>query len=161
MILAAARDPVSDFLKANWWALPVFVVLWGWFIISLVARLSGWSLLAERYRANAPSEGEQWRFQSVQMRYMSHYNNCLTFGADAQGLYIGMFFLLRAGHPPLLIPWGDLEIQPNKRFFVNGYDLRFRQVPDVYMWVRQSLGEKILRASQGSGGGIRTAPPIG
>ena len=161
MILAAAHDPVSDFLRANPWVLPVFVVLWGWFIISLVARLSGWSQLAGSYRANSPFQGETWRFQSVQMRYLSHYNNCLTFGADAQGLYIAMFFFLRAGHPPLFIPWEELEIRPDKRFFVNGYELRFRQVSGVYMWVRQPLGEKILRASQGSAGGIRTAPPIG
>ncbi|MBZ5646243.1 MAG: hypothetical protein LAN37_03350 [Acidobacteriia bacterium] len=161
IIATAAKGPVDEFLRANPWVIPLFVVAWGWLVISLVARLSGWSLLAERYGANAPFEGEKWYFQSVQMRYLSHYNNCLTFGGNAQGLYVAMFFLLRAGHPPLLIPWEELEIEPKKRFFVTGYELRFRQVPGVYMWVWAKLGEKIVRASQNRVPGVRLAPQIG
>ncbi len=161
MILAAARDPVGDFLKANPWVIPLFFVALWVLVGTVVGRLSGWYLLAERYRANTPFQGETWPFQSAQMRYQSHYNNCLTFGADPQGLSIAMLFILRAGHPPLFIPWGELELQPNRRLFVRGYELRFRQVPGVYMWVWAKLGEKIARASQGSAGGIRTAPPIG
>ncbi len=160
MILAAARDPVGEFLKANPWIFPLFFVALWVLVGTVVGRWSGWYSLAERYRANTTFQGETWRFQSAQMRYLSHYNNCLTFGADPQGLSIAMFFILRAGHPPLFIPWGELELQPNRRLFVSGYELRFRQVPGVYMWVWAKLGEKILRASQG-GGGIRTAPPIG
>lgn len=163
MILAAiaARGPVDAWLRANPWIIPVFVLAWGWFVINGVARLSGWSRLAEQYRANQPFQGEKWRFQSVQMRYLSHYNNCVTFGADFQGLYIAMFFLVRPGHPPLLIPWEELEIRPKQRFFMTGYELSFPRVPGVIMWVTPRLGEKIVRAARERGPGIRVAPQIG
>ncbi len=161
MMLAAAPDPVGDFLKANWWVFPVFFVALWWLVNNLIGRVSGWARLAEVYRATAPFQGTKWFFQSAQMRYLSHYNGCLTFGANEQGMYAAGWGPFRAGAAPLLVPWGDLEIRPEKRWLIAGYGLRFRQAPDVPMWVRQSLGDKIVQASQGSGGGIRAAPPIG
>ncbi len=162
MILAlAARGPVETWLQHNLWVIPIFVVAWGWFLIQSIARISGWSRLAEQYRANQPFQGEKWRFQSVQMRYLSHYNNCVTFGTDFQGLYIAMMFIVRPGHPPLLIPWEELEIRPKQRFFTNGHELSFPRVPGVTMWVLPRLGEKIVRAARERGPGLRVAPQIG
>ena len=163
MIIAAiaAKGPVDAWLRANPWIIPVFVLAWGWFVVNGIARLSGWSRLAEQYRATQPFQGERWRFQSIQMRYLSHYNNCVTFGADLQGLYIAMFFVVRAGHPPLLIPWQDLEIRPKTRWGFGGYELSFPRVPGVTMWVIPKLGEKIVRAAQERGSGLRMTPQIG
>ena len=160
-IAFAARGPVDAWLRANPWVIPLFVVAWGWLVTAGIARLSGWSRLAELYRATQPFEGEKWRFQSIRMRYLSHYNNCLTFGADAQGLYIAMLFLLRAGHPPLLIPWSELEIRPKDYFLMGGYELSFPRVPGITVWVRRDLGEKIARAAGQGSSGVRVAPPIG
>ena len=162
MIIAAvaAKGPVEAWLRDNPWVIPIFVVAWGWMITQGVARISGWSRLAEQYRATQPFQGEKWRFQSVQMRYLSHYNNCVTFGADFQGLYIAMLFLL-PGHPKLLIPWEELEIRPKERFIMGGYELSFPRVPGVTMWVMRRLGEKIVRAARERGPGIRVAPQIG
>jgi hypothetical protein len=126
-----------------------------------VARLSGWARLAEQYRATQPFVGETWRFQSVQMRYLTHYNNCVTFGADPQGLYVSVFFLIAPGHSPLLVPWGELELQPKRYFGVFGYELRFVRAPGIFMWVRGGLGEKIAVAAKARGGGLRMAPQIG
>lgn len=161
MLALAAKDPVDAFIRANPWVFPVFFVLLWCVVGYVVSRFSGWSELAERYRAQAPFEGEVWRFQSAQMRYMMNYNNCLTFGASSEGLYLATLFLFRLGHPPLLVPWGELEIQQEKRFFFVGYTLRFRQVPGVRMWVRAKLGERIVEASRSRAGGVRLAPQIG
>lgn len=161
MIAFASKGPVDELIRANPWIIPVFVVCWFWLIAAFIARLSGWSQLAERYPANAPSQGPTWRFQSAIMRYGSHFNNCLTFAADPQGLHIAMFVLLRLEHPPILVPWGELTIEPKRRWMMDGYEMRFRQCPGVFMWVRQELGSKIVRASQEAGTGLRLAPQIG
>ncbi len=159
--LFAKPDPVGDLLRAYPWVIPLFVVFWIWLITNLIARLSGWSALAEHYRANGPFEGVKWTFQSVQMRYLTHYNNALTFGASPQGLYMAVLFIVRPGHPPLLVPWEELQIQAKKRWMVMGYELRFRQTPGVYMWVRAQLGDKILLAAQTNRSGVWMAPQIG
>ncbi len=160
MIAVFARDPVDTFIRTYPWVIPAFIVFI-WFVVGyLVARISGWATLADYYRAVEEFQGETWRFQRVQMRYLSHYNNCVTFGTNVAGLYSAMFFLLRLGHPPLFIRWDELEIQPKRRFLMMGYELRFRQAPGVLMWVMSRTGARIFSASPKSGS-VRMAPQIG
>lgn len=162
MIAFAVRpDPVGDFLRVNlWWAVPLFVAGTFWVSMHFAAWLTGWSELAARYRTDVPFEGETWRFQSAQTRYMSHYNGCLTYGANLQGLYVSTWFVFRVAHPALLIPWHELQMNPQRRWLIEGYEIRFTQVPDVFLWIRKSLGERIQAASKRSSG-IVTASPIG
>jgi hypothetical protein len=161
MIAFAARpDPVGNFIAANPWVIPLFMVGVWWLSLQLVARVSGWSLLAERYRAEMPFEGQKWRFQSAQMRYMSHYNGCLTVGANMQGLYLATWFLFRIAHQPLFIPWNDLTMTPKRRWLFPGYELRFNQVSGVFIWIQKSLGDRLQAASK-STFGYATVPPIG
>lgn len=164
MIIAAA-DPMGDFLSRNPWVLAVlfpvfFVTLWV-VILNFIGKVSGWASLAERYRLADPFQGETWSFQSAQMRYLSHYNGCLTFGASAQGMYAAGWGPFRIGAASLLVPWGELTIAEKKRWLMPGYELRFHQCPDVYMWIWPKLGERLLSASSQGGSGIRMAPPIG
>ena len=81
-----------------------FVFLWtivSWFI----ALLSGWRLLAQRFRTKRSSFTRQkWYMQSARTRFGTHYNGCLTIGADAAGLYLAPMLMFRSGHPPLFIP---------------------------------------------------------
>ncbi len=165
MMVAAAADPIGDFFNKNAWVFAVifpvfFVALWV-AILNLIGKVSGWAALAERYRATAPFQGETWLFQSAQMRYMTNYNGCLTFGADEQGMYAAGWGPFRIGAPPLLVSWGELEISEKRRWFFPGYELHFRQCPDITMWVRSGLGQKLLQASRQPVSGIRMAPPIG
>ena len=165
MTFALAADPVGDFLKQNPWVIGViapafFVILW-YVILNVVGRTSGWSSLAEHYRTSELFQGETWRFQSARMRYLSNYNGCLTFGAGMQGMFAAGWGPFRIGAPPLLVPWGELTIRPKKLWLMPGYELRFQQSPDVFMWVRESLGENLLRFSGKDVSGIRMAQPIG
>ncbi len=162
MIAFAARpDPIADFFRVNlWWVMPLFVAATFWVSMHFAAWLSGWSDLAARYRTDVPFEGEKWRFQSAQTRYMSRYNGCLTFGANLQGVYVAPLLFFRVAHPALLIPWHELQMSPQRRWLVMGYEMRFAQVPGVFLWVCKSLGDRIQAASR-AGGGIVTASPIG
>lgn len=64
-----------------------FVTLWC--AIGLVlSRVSGWSLLARRFRTDSRFGGRTWKWQSARMRWSCNYNNCLTFGSGVGPVYV-------------------------------------------------------------------------
>ena len=135
-----------------------FIFLWPvilapsiWILVTFViSSMGGWSLLAKAYLAQADTlDGESWRFQSVHMRWGTNYNNCVTVRANALGLGLSVIWLLRIGHPPLLIPWSDITIHRVKRsrFFPSWIELRFRSEPSIPVRVNNKLFSKILDSS--------------
>ena len=85
-----------------------------------LSRLSGWSLLARRFRASEPFSGESWSWQSASLRWGIHYNNCLTIGASPEALYLSvtpLFRFLSLFTPPLRVPWREIEVRTGKAFF--------------------------------------------
>jgi hypothetical protein len=139
---------VNDF--AQWW--PALFVPSIFILVSfLIARIGGWSLLARVYPAQSDTlDGETWRFQSIQMRWSTNYGNCVTVRTNPLGLGFSVLFLLRLGHPPLLIPWSDITVHRRKRsrFFPSWVELRFRLEPSVPIRVNDKLFAKIMKASE-------------
>jgi hypothetical protein len=62
--------------------------------------------------------GPTWGLQSARMRWSSHYGTCLNVGADAAGLKLSIFSLLRPAHPPLFIPWGEISVARRRNFLL-------------------------------------------
>jgi len=140
---------VNDYLQL-WPALFVPSI---WILVSFViARMGGWSLLAKVYPAQGPStlDGETWRFQSIQMRWATNYGNCVTIRANPFGLGFSVLFLLRIGHPSLLIPWSDITVHRlrRSRFFPSLVEFRFRLEPSVPIRLNDKLFSKIMKASE-------------
>lgn len=130
---------------------PVFFVgLWV-FVLFLIARLGGWSRLAEYYQTQTRFEGQIWRFRSGRFRWAS-YNGCLTLGANDRGLYLAVFPLFRVGHPPLFIPWYDITTEEKKAFLTTYLEFRFAKAPSVTLRIPRSLGDTIVSK--------RTAAPL-
>ncbi|MBM4305898.1 MAG: hypothetical protein FJ115_07405 [Deltaproteobacteria bacterium] len=123
----------------------VFIVIIGFLAVLffLIGRISGWSTLANFYRFSGGFIGQQWRFQSAQLRWYIGYNNCLTIGANESGLFLSVFFLLRIGHPSLFIPWGDVNVTMKKGTWGKYAELRFRQAPAIPFRMSGKLSEKI------------------
>jgi hypothetical protein len=89
-----------------------FAVLWA-LVCFIIAAVTGWRALSRRFSCpKGTFHGETWSFRSARMRFLSHYGNCLTFGADESGLYMSVFPIFRVGHPPLLIPWAEVAVAP-------------------------------------------------
>ena len=131
------------------------VILVCWVSISyVIAHIGGWFGLARFYRFSGAFLGERWRFQSAQMRWKVGYNNCLTVGASQEGLYLSVMFILRFGHPPLFVPWGDVSVNVIKGFFYPVLEFRFQQVPAIPLRVSERLGQKI-RGSTGPSWPVR------
>ena len=124
----------------------LFVATWIFtgFVVSLTG---GWRNLGQRYRTDALPPGNARRFQSGRMRASMHYNNALTIGSDGRGLFVAMPAMFRIGHPPLLIPWSEIEAQSTRRLFGNGIRFVFLRVPGVYLEVSERLGQPLLQAA--------------
>jgi len=119
-----------------------FVALWV-AICLVIAQVGGWAELARHYRATNPFQGERWRFRSARMRLNGHYNNCLTVGANIQGLYLSTMFLFRVGHPPLFIPWPDISVTKGKTLWWSYTEFRFIQTPSVWLRFYGKLQEQV------------------
>ncbi|HEX4129980.1 MAG TPA: hypothetical protein VHZ24_08045 [Pirellulales bacterium] len=90
------------------WFLPGFPLFWCAMLVVL-ARAGGWAALARRYRRLGAPQGKRLAMQSARFGWID-YNRCLTFWIAADGLYLSVWPMFRAGHPPLLLPWTSLEL---------------------------------------------------
>ena len=104
------------------WLLPLALIpamIAGMFVA--IASVGGWSRLAERYRAERePFDGPRWTSSFLEIGWCG-YNGCVIYRVAPEGLYIAVWAIL-VGHPPLLIPWGDirvLEERPSRWWFAS------------------------------------------
>lgn len=131
---------------------PIFFVAMWVFVLQLIARLGGWSRLAESYQTYTRFEGQLWRFRSGRFGW-ANYNGCLTLGANHEGLYLAVLPLFRVGHPPLFIPWYDITTTEQTGFLNTSLDFKFTKAPTVRVRLPRTLGETIISK--------RTAAPYG
>ena len=88
------------------------------FLISLA---SGWFSLSRRFRRQSEPYGETKTagplFYTIYMRGWIHYNGAIRLVAASDALYASALFLVRPGHPPLRIPWNEIQIGRTRFFF--------------------------------------------
>ncbi|MEN6622881.1 MAG: hypothetical protein ABFD50_15190 [Smithella sp.] len=123
-----------------------FIGIW-LFVCFILSRVSGWDRLASKYQNDGTFNGKRWHFRSCRMNGYVNYNGCLTFGASSAGLYMKVLPLFRFHHPPLLIPWSEIQEKKEKGTMFNYQELTFTSVPTVRLSLLESLGEKLLSAS--------------
>lgn len=134
-----------------------FVGLWVG-VSALISLAGGWWGLAKRYRTERTFPAHKRSLQRGQMRAGTGYNGVLTLASDAEGLYLGVMFLFRVAHPPLFIPWSEIEIEEPKRwlFFLVQ---RLRLGPDrIPLQLRERLAQFLLSerpVSESQRNGIR------
>ena len=88
------------------------------FLISLA---SGWFSLSRRFKRQSEPYGETKTagplFYTIYMRGWIHYHGGVRLTAASDALYASVLFLLRVGHPPLRIPWSEIQFGRAKFFF--------------------------------------------
>ena len=138
--MADANHPVLFLLLAT--------VLW--LAVSLVmAYLGGWQTLATYYRAPGPFHGKQWHFSSASIRLVT-YHNCLTLGANTQGVFISVWLPFRFRHAPLFVPWSEIDsvercsktVRPTVRF-------HFRRTPSATLGISLELARAMISETHG------------
>lgn len=131
---------------------PLFVAVWIGSMY-LIAFAGGWRDLARVYRSDLPMElAHEWRNRGGQMRNTTRYNGCLNLGANSIGLRLSLWSLFRPGHPPLFIPWTDIQATPVRGMFFEMLEFSFARVPGVTLKVRRELGEEVWRTGHGAQG---------
>ncbi len=115
-----------------------------WFVTARIVSAMGWQKLAKVYGSEKECEGTRWSMQSAKVGSAS-YNGCLTIGANYDGLYLSILFILRPWHPPIFIPWSDISAKEAKRSMLLGdlCVLTFSRAPGLEVVLRKKLAEKI------------------
>jgi len=124
----------------------VLLVISLWILVCiLVSAIGGWRELAKDYRADFPFEGKKFRMKSGRMRWGTNYTACINFGANKMGLYLSMALFLRIGHPPLFIPWPDVEREETKQYqLIKTVRLKFPKHPNIPLFISKRLAERIF-----------------
>ena len=117
-----------------------------------ISWISGWSLLARRFRATEPWRGESWRWQSARLRGWCGYNNCLRVGANPQLLSLSVIMPFGFFHSPLQIPWNEIEVEMGKACFGLYDTAQFRIGTQERVTVR-IYGKLVNRVREAAGPG--------
>jgi hypothetical protein len=128
-----------------------FLLLWS-AVALLISWIGGWSSLAQHFRHTGRFSGPRWYFQSAGMRWHTGYRNCLTVGANHEGLYLSILFLFRIRHPPLFIPWNEISVSRKWSLFYLGpfVEMRLGRELGIPLRVRRRLGDNLKEAAGGS-----------
>src|SRR5262245_26166109 len=127
-----------------WRFFPLFFAALWLSISLLLSWIGGWQKLAGSYSANQKITGVRFWMNSAGMRWGVSYRGCVNLGAAPEGLFLSVFPLFRAGHPPLLIPWADISISRVKWIFMETARLEFREVPDVPLFISLKLAIRVF-----------------
>lgn len=139
---SASFDPKYFFIL-----FPVGFALFWMLICQLLSKLSGWKKLAQKYTSTKTSNFNISHFGSCKMG-LTNYNNCVKYGSDYMGLFIGVWMIFKMGHPDLYIPYQDIKVG-----VINGKFLKYVEfqigAENISMKVLYKTAKKITNASQG------------
>jgi hypothetical protein len=123
--------------------LAYFLFVW---LIALffISHISGWQRLAERFRYQGEFTGRLWKWRNGRLRWSSHYGNILILGANREGLYLSVLALFSAYHPPLFLPWSEIEVRQRQYFFFEQTGLILGRDAQIPLWISRRLANEIL-----------------
>jgi hypothetical protein len=106
--------------------IPVMLVAFWVLVIGVVAELGGWGELGRLYpepRGLVRAPVRSFRTASLDLRrgwfpLPTNYGSCIVMELSQAGLHLRTWLPFRFRHPPLLIPWGQIErAEPGTLFF--------------------------------------------
>lgn len=129
---------------------PIFIAaLWVAMCFGL-SHFGGWRDLSRHYLAGSRFHGRRLHFQGAQFAGWVGYNGAFTPGADSMGLYLSVWPIFRIAHPPLYVPWSEIETSVQERRFVSVVTFRFAASPETRMRTTLRLAGRLAELSSGS-----------
>jgi hypothetical protein len=107
-----------------------------------------WQQLAVTYGYKDKFVGQTWKFQYAAIN-RSEYKNSMTVGINSTGLYLAPFALFRTGHPPILMPWAELQIEEERTWAATMYALRPNSRPQIKIQITDDLFKKLETSAGG------------
>jgi hypothetical protein len=113
----------------------------------MISLFSGWSMLSRRFREQSEPYGETKSagpyFYTVYMRFWGHYSGIICMTAAEDALYLSVLFLFRIGHPPLCIPWKEIQISSTKCFWRTYIVLTLGEQERIPMRISERMARKL------------------
>jgi hypothetical protein len=110
-----------------------FPLLWTG-IVMFLSRASGWHGLAQRFACPVAPAGETHSAQSAMFGW-ARYKSTVTVTIADQGVHLALFFLFKMGHPPILIPWSEIEsAETSSYLFFKTTRLKLRSGVTIDVW---------------------------
>jgi hypothetical protein len=126
---------------------PTVIVGFFCLISYLSSVLCGWHKLAQRFTAQSPPYGETKTAgpfpYTVYTRFWAHYSSCIRMTAASDALYMSVLFFLRIGHPPLRIPWSEVQISRTKYLWVRFVLLTLGNEERLPMRIPERMASKL------------------
>ncbi|MGH0037236.1 MAG: hypothetical protein ACQGVK_19600 [Myxococcota bacterium] len=120
-----------------------------WIGFSLGISTLGWAQAAAGYACEGHFPERRFRYQSAGFRRGAGYNLGVTFGVDADALYLRTASWLRIGHPPLRIPWSDVTPRSVRAGWVERVDLELAATPKATLRITPALARRLAEAAGG------------
>lgn len=125
----------------------VFVVCFFCLTSYLSSLFTGWHKLSKRFAAQSEPYGVTKSagpfFYTIYTRYWSHYSSCIRITAAEDALYFSVFLLLRVGHPPLRIPWDEIQFGRARHFGRQYVILTLGSQELIPMRISESMASKL------------------
>lgn len=122
----------------------VILLCFGSFLTSL---WSGWFSLSRRFKKQSEPYGETHSagpfFYTVYTRFWSHYGNVIRMTAAGDALYLSVLFPFRLSHPPLRIPWNEIQFSSTKTSWGSFVVLTFGNQDKIPMRISGSMARKL------------------
>lgn len=116
-------------------------------ICFLVSLITGWFSLGRRFKREAGPYGETKTagplLYTVYMRFWSHYSSVVRLTSGSDALYASVIFPFRIGHPPLRIPWNEIQTGTKRYFFRNYIVLMLGNEEKIPMRISERMARKL------------------
>ena len=135
----------------NWLNSPInflifFVAFWS-LISFLISFTSGWFTLSKRFRKQSEPYGDIKNagpfFYTVYMRFWCHYSSVIRMTAANDALYLSVPFPFRLGHPPLCIPWKEIQFGRTKLLWRRYVVLTLGEQERIPMRISERMAAKL------------------
>lgn len=130
---------------------PIPIYLFGTWILFIftVARIlesffSGWHRLSKRFRTALPPVGAVVDLDPlfhVQLRHQNY--GAIHFTAAESGLCLSMPFFSRLAHPPLMIPWSEIQIRPSRWLWIRQFVLTLGNTEQVPLRISDRIAYEL------------------
>jgi hypothetical protein len=136
----------------------VFAVFWS-VVCTVLGLASGWQGLAGRFRAPGPAPRPVATAHFIYgMLGLVAYRGVLNLDGSAAGLGLSVMVLFRPGHPPLRVPWAQVEALPTEKALLRGLlqPLRLGGPRGPVLRVPRGAWDAVVRARPAAGeeGGV-------
>ena len=123
-----------------------FTILWS-FVSIVISVMCGWYALIGRFRAQSEPYGQTRTvgpfFYTVYMRLWGHYSSVIRLVAADDALYLSVLFPFRIGHPPLCIPWTEIQFGKASFFWRTYVELTLGQQERIPMRISQRMARNL------------------